>query len=98
MDRRAFLKLALMSGGVVALPGSLRSGSGRSTPQRRVARSSVAVRELDDRLVLSNEAGDWIVWTREGYYAATPGGERMMGWTVSNGLDRAATFHPAAKR
>jgi len=64
MDRRAFLKLALMSGGVVALPGSLRSGSGRSTPQRRVARSSVAVRELDDRLVLSNEAGDWIVWTR----------------------------------
>jgi hypothetical protein len=26
---------------------------------------------------------DWIVWTHEGYYAATPGGEKMMGWTVN---------------
>lgn len=38
---------------------------------------------------------DWIAWTPEGYYAASPGGERLMGWQVNNGRERMATFHPA---
>ena len=43
-------------------------------------------------------AGDqWIAWTPEGYYAASPGGERLMGWQVNNGLDQMATFYPAAQ-
>jgi WD40 repeat protein len=25
---------------------------------------------------------DWIVWTKQGYYAASPGGEKLMGWSV----------------
>ncbi len=29
---------------------------------------------------------DWIAWTEQGYYAATPGGERLMGWKVDQGL------------
>ena len=33
---------------------------------------------------------DWIVWTEEGYYAASPGGEKRMGWTVDNGPDQLA--------
>jgi WD40 repeat protein len=40
---------------------------------------------------------DWIVWTAQGYYAASPGGERLLGWTVNDGLDKLATFHPAAR-
>ena len=40
---------------------------------------------------------DWIVWTKQGYYAATPGGERLMGWTVNNGMDKEASYHPAAR-
>jgi WD40 repeat protein len=39
---------------------------------------------------------DWIAWTPEGYYAATPAGERLMGWQVNNGARELATFHPAA--
>jgi WD40 repeat protein len=39
---------------------------------------------------------DWIAWTADGTYAATPGGEKLMGWTVTTGLDRLAEFHPAA--
>ena len=27
---------------------------------------------------------DWIVWTKEGYYAASPGGERLIGWTSTS--------------
>src|ERR1700757_4336728 len=41
--------------------------------------------------------GDWILWTDEGYYAATPGGERLMGWKVDNGIDQAASFYPAER-
>jgi WD40 repeat protein len=41
--------------------------------------------------------GEWIAWTPQGYYAASPGGERLMGWLVNNGPDQLATFHPASR-
>jgi len=40
---------------------------------------------------------DWIAWTPEGYYAASPGGERLMGWHVNNGPDKMGSFFPAAQ-
>jgi WD40 repeat protein len=40
---------------------------------------------------------DWIVWTPEGYYAASPGGERLMGWVIDNGPNQMCTFHPASR-
>jgi WD40 repeat protein len=40
---------------------------------------------------------EWIAWTPEGYYAASPYGERLMGWLINNGPDRLASFHPAAR-
>ena len=40
---------------------------------------------------------DWIAWTPEGYYAASPGGERLMGWHVENGPDKLASFYPAER-
>ena len=40
---------------------------------------------------------DWIAWTEEGYYAATPGGERLMGWKIDNGMKKPATFSPASR-
>jgi WD40 repeat protein len=40
---------------------------------------------------------DWIAWTPEGYYAASPYGERLMGWQVNNGPEQLATFHPAVQ-
>src|SRR5262249_46166339 len=33
-------------------------------------------------------APEWIAWTPEGYYAASVGGERLMGWHVNNGTDK----------
>jgi hypothetical protein len=41
--------------------------------------------------------GEWVAWTPEGYYAASPGGEKMFGWAVNNGPNALASFHPAAK-
>ncbi|MDB5341772.1 MAG: repeat-containing protein [Schlesneria sp.] len=40
---------------------------------------------------------DWIAWTPQGYYAASPGGENLMGWHVQRGFNSMATFHPASR-
>lgn len=40
---------------------------------------------------------EWIAWTEEGYYAASPNADKIMGWTVNNGFDRLATFYPAER-
>jgi WD40 repeat protein len=40
---------------------------------------------------------DWIAWTPEGYYAASAGGEKLIGWQINNGPDKMASFYPAAQ-
>ena len=40
---------------------------------------------------------DWIAWTPEGYYAASPGGERLVGWHVDHGPEKMADYYPAAQ-
>lgn len=46
-------------------------------------------------LTLYVNGPDWIAWTPEGYYAATPRGEQLMGWKVDNGIGKAADYYPA---
>lgn len=40
---------------------------------------------------------EWIAWTREGYYACSANGERLMGWQINQGTEQVGTFHPAAR-
>ena len=40
---------------------------------------------------------DWIAWTPEGYYAASPGGENLMGWQINHGPERLGTFAPSSQ-
>ena len=51
--------------------------------------------EREPVLHLYLSQGDWIMWTKEGYYAANPGGERLMGWLVEADKHQLPTFHPA---
>ena len=54
--------------------------------------------DRDEPLVSLFCAGDdWIAWTPEGYYAASPGGENLMGWQVSNGPEQVGTFVAASQ-
>src|SRR5205823_3542210 len=46
-------------------------------------------------LTLFAAGREWVAWTPEGYYAASAGGEKMMGWLTNNGPDKLATFNPA---
>lgn len=35
---------------------------------------------------------EWVIWTRSGYYAASPGGEKLMGYHISRGPQQEALF------
>jgi WD40 repeat protein len=37
---------------------------------------------------------DWILWTPQGYYDASPGGGELLGWHVNRGPDHSAAFYP----
>jgi WD40 repeat protein len=39
--------------------------------------------------------GEWIAGAQKGYYAASPGGEQLFGWHVSNGLNSMSSYYPA---
>ncbi len=41
--------------------------------------------------------GEWVAWSGNGYFTASPGGEKLFGWSESHGPDAFATFHPAEK-
>lgn len=34
--------------------------------------------------------GEWIIWTPQGYFTASPGGEKLVGWHINRGRERAA--------
>ena len=40
---------------------------------------------------------DWIAWTPQGYYAATPGCEKMMGWASKRDDNHALVYYPAER-
>jgi WD40 repeat protein len=45
-------------------------------------------------LAIGNE---WIVWTPQGYFAASPGGERLIGWFTRKDNYTPLTFYPAQR-
>jgi hypothetical protein len=40
---------------------------------------------------------DWVAWTPQGYYAATPGGEKLIGWRVKHDDNSPLAFYPAER-
>lgn len=39
---------------------------------------------------------EWVCWTPQGYYTASAGGEKYIGWQLNQGMDKAAKFHPVS--
>ena len=52
-------------------------------------------RELLALQVLPNRT-DWVLWTPEGFYEATPGAQDVLKWVVNHGPDSAATTLPVS--
>jgi WD40 repeat protein len=38
---------------------------------------------------------DWIAWTKNGYYAASAGGEKYLGWQINKGVEKTPEYYPA---
>ncbi len=36
--------------------------------------------------------GEWVAWTPSGYYTASPNGDKMVGWQINRGVDKAADY------
>jgi len=36
--------------------------------------------------------GEWVAWTRSGHYTASPNGDKMIGWQINRGVDKAADY------
>lgn len=36
---------------------------------------------------------EWVIWTPQGYYEASAGGEKYIGWHINKGRDQLAEFH-----
>ena len=58
-------------------------------------------RELLALQVLPNKESDpakwdWVLWTPEGFYEATPGAEKVLKWVVNHGPAKAATTLPVS--
>ncbi len=57
---------------------------------------NIATGELLLSVFASYEAGgkvgEWVAWTPAGYYKASPGGDKLIGWHVNRGPDKAADF------
>jgi hypothetical protein len=53
------------------------------------------VEEKSPLVTLFPVGNEWIAWTPQGYYAASAGGEKLMGWVSGGGAWSLATFHPA---
>jgi hypothetical protein len=53
-------------------------------------RELLAVMPLADRT-------NWVAWTPDGFYAATPGARSVLGWHVNDGWDHDAEFVPVSE-
>ncbi len=41
--------------------------------------------------------GEWVAWTPSAHYTASPNGDRMVGWQINRGVDKAADYVKAAQ-
>jgi WD40 repeat protein len=42
--------------------------------------------------IFRGEDGEWVTWTPQGYYAGSPGADKMVGWQINRGADKAADY------
>lgn len=42
------------------------------------------------------EDTDWVCWMPQGYYTASAGGEKYIGWHINRGMENAAWFYPVS--
>ncbi|MGO9473359.1 MAG: PDZ domain-containing protein [Rhodomicrobium sp.] len=65
----------------------LLSGSGDQT----VRLWNIKTRELLVTIFRGTD-GEWVMWTPQGYYTGSPGADKIVGWQINRGADKAADY------
>ncbi|MBO0765403.1 MAG: caspase family protein [Hyphomicrobiaceae bacterium] len=47
--------------------------------------------------IFRGEDGEWVIWTPQGYYAGSPGADKIVGWQINRGPDKAADYVTAGQ-
>jgi WD40 repeat protein len=42
--------------------------------------------------IFRGEDGEWVIWTPQGYYTGSPGADKIVGWQINRGPDKAADY------
>ncbi len=42
--------------------------------------------------IFRGEDGEWVMWTPQGYYAGSPGADKIVGWQINKGAENAADY------
>ena len=42
--------------------------------------------------IFRGEDGEWVMWTPQGYYASSPGADKIVGWQINRGPENAAEY------
>jgi hypothetical protein len=53
---------------------------------------NIKTRELVVSLFHSPDNGEWVMWTPQGYFMSSKGGENLIGWQINEGFDKSARF------
>jgi WD40 repeat protein len=96
-NSRDLRRFAPHRGAVRALAGSPDGRFVASVSADQAIRITTVKDPTKPLVTLFVSGNEWVAWTPQGYYAASPGGERLMGWQVSNGPDKFASFYPASR-
>jgi hypothetical protein len=57
---------------------------------------NIETRELIVSLFYGND-GSWVMWTPQGYFASSPGGDSLVGWQIDHGPEMASEYVAAAQ-
>jgi WD40 repeat protein len=42
--------------------------------------------------IFRGENGEWVIWTPQGYYTGSPGADKIIGWQINKGPNKAADY------
>jgi len=45
--------------------------------------------------LFTGDKDDWVAWTPQGYYTASPNGDKLVGWHLNRGVDKTADYASA---
>ncbi len=66
----------------------------RNYYEKYIKNRSTEIKPLLTLFIASDQ--EWVGWTPQGYYAASTGGEKYIGWHINQGINKLGAYYPLA--